>query len=360
MRCGVGDYTARLAEALSEDAGMKVSVLTSETDSLQETRAGGPHISRTVSGWNIKELRRIIGAVRQSRPDIIHLQFPTQGYKVLNGIALVPCLARMLLRVPVVLTWHEYVPPTFSSAARYMCVMALCADVIVVVRPDYRARMHGLIKGLLGRKPIRFIPNASIIPRAVLSPHERRTIRERLGCGTAKLVVFFGFSFPHKGVDLLFQIADPRQHHLLIIGELSPQDSYHSRLLQLAQSTEWKGKVTIAGFVEAAEAGKMLAAADAAVFPFLDGGGRWNSSLHAAASQGTFVVTTSSETNGYDGDANIYYARPNAVAEMRQALLAYQGVRRDGDGATGDPWLEVAKAHKELYSSLLNNEDGCS
>lgn len=354
MHCGVGDYTERLAVALVHHTELEVSVLTSTT-SASRPPAGSPAVHAIISTWHMKGLHHVAAAVRRIGPDIVHVQFPTQGYEALNGPALIPCLARMLLRVPVLVTWHEYLdmPNAFSKQACYLYAMATCASAIVVVRPDYHARIRGLMKKVLGKRPVRFISNASVIPTVTLSPGERDAVREELGCGTRRLIAYFGFSYRHKGVDLLFRIADPARHHLVVIGELSPRDPYHLRLLELAGSAEWKGHATVTGFLDAGAVARLLAAADAAVFPFRDGGGIWNSSLHAAASQGTFVLTTSTERSGYDPDANIYFAPPDAIAEMRGALFQYEGVRKEAETAAGDPWLPAARAHEELYLSLL-------
>jgi glycosyltransferase involved in cell wall biosynthesis len=230
--------------------------------------------------------------------------------------------------------------------------MAIAASALVVVRPDYPQKMPKLMRVLLGRAPIRFIPNTSNVPSIVLSPKERHAMRERLGCGDSKIIAHFGFVFQHKGTDLLFQIADPAQHHLLLIGELSASDAYHARVLQLASMPEWKGKVTITGFVEIEEAARLLALADAVVFPYMGGGGVWNTSLHAAACQGTFVLATSAEKNGYDSAAHIYYAPPQAVDQMKQALSDYAGVRNPHRINAEESWRALAAAHEALYRSL--------
>ena len=181
-------------------------------------------------------------------------------------------------------------------------------------------------------------------------------MRERLGCGDSKIIAHFGFVFEHKGTDLLFRIADPMQHHLLIIGELSATNAYHAQLLQLAAAPEWKGKVTITGFVEAEEAARHLSLADAVVYPHVNGGGIWNTSLHAAVCQGTFVLTTSTERNGYDAVSNIYYVPPQAIDEMRQALVHYAGIRNVNRVDAEDSWRALATAHATLYRSVRENE----
>ena len=71
----------------------------------------------------------------------------------------------------------------------------------------------------------------------------------------------------------------------------------------------------------------MLAAADAVVLPFRSGGGSWNSSIKAAAVQGTFVLTTSTERHGLDPDGNVYYARPSDAKDLMEALRRHLGRR---------------------------------
>jgi hypothetical protein len=88
------------------------------------------------------------------------------------------------------------------------------------------------------------------------------------------------------------------------------------------------GKVAVTGFLPPVETAKLLAVADAVVLHFRDGGGEWNSSLHGASVQGTFVLTNSLETQGYDEDANINYALPGDVPSMQRALRQYSGRRR--------------------------------
>ena len=94
----------------------------------------------------------------------------------------------------------------------------------------------------------------------------------------------------------------------------------------------------------------MLASADAIVLPFTTGGGSWNTSLHGARLQGTFVLTTSRETQGYDSEQNVYYARPGDVDGMRRALEQHLGTwRPPGDIPT---WPRVAAEHFDAYTAM--------
>src|SRR5260370_39959271 len=105
-------------------------------------------------------------------------------------------------------------------------------------------------------------------------------IGSRFASPAVRLVAYFRFAYRPKRVELLFEIADPSQHHLVVIGDLNSKDEYHKSILDRANQAPWSGKATVTGFLPAEEVGRILAAADAIVLPFQDGGGIWNTSIH--------------------------------------------------------------------------------
>lgn len=350
MRCGVGDYTANLARAIAEDGKVELQVLTSQISMPQESDP--PWVLRQMPSWGIGGTRCFLNVLRDLLPDIVHVQYPTQGYQIATAPGLLILLARLRQSVPVIATWHEFPPPSFNRGALCMYALAALAHAIVVVRPGYHVR--GTLASFVGQAPIYHIANASVIPRASLSDAERNNLRSTLKCGDRQLVSFFGFAYPHKGVDQLFELADPARHQIVIIGELSPNDAYHRRLLALIASDRWKDRVTVTGFVEPETVARILAVSDASVFPFVEGGGTWNSSLHAAMAQGTFVITTSRSDRGFVPEHNIYYALPGAIDEMRIALAEHAGRRRAVDiREPHDPWRKIAAEHVEIYRAVL-------
>lgn len=352
MFCGVGDYCARLASAL-RSAGADLQVLTTrnrkgvlEEDSLW--------IHRTMPYWTHHDFSEFKTVLDAYQPDIVHLQYPTQGYD--NGIDLARLMlkARCCRRFAMVSTWHEYPPQVITRAKICQIVLALISRAIIVVRPGYRSHVRGILAASLGRAPIHFVPNASVIPVARMTESERDALRHQWASPDRKIVAFFGFPYPHKGVEQLFEIANPEKHHLLLIGNLTTTDSYHAQLRRLAESDRWRGHVTITGFLEQAMAANFLAAADAVVFPFLNGGGHWNSSLHGAMAQGTFAIATSESRAGYDPEENTYYAKPGEILQMATALDRYAGVRNQS-ATQADPWVEIAKSHLKIYRSCIKN-----
>jgi glycosyltransferase involved in cell wall biosynthesis len=215
-------------------------------------------------------------------------------------------------------------------------------------------KMPGWYRWLNRHKKFRYIPNASSIPAASITEVERNGIRTRLGASENGLIVYFGFAYPAKEIEALFEIADPQRHRLVLICDLSSSDVYQASILALANRDDWAGKVTVTGFLPPVDVANLLAAADAVVLPFRNGGGEWNSSIHSAAIQGTFVLTNSREKQGYDEDANIYYTLPSDVPNMQRALRQYAGHRMRGPSAVqGTNWDTIASAHVELYQRLL-------
>jgi len=347
MQCGIGDYTSHLAQSLGKRKDVTAAVL---TDTAAGSAFEDVDLFPLVRAWGIRETSTVLGMMRKWRPDIVHVQYPSHSYRKIQWI--LPTIA-WLANGPVVQTWHEYYSPRNWPSL----LNAALPGGLVAVRPNYMEKMPGWYRWLNRHKEFRYIPNASSIPSVSLTGAERSAIHTRMGATENGLIVYFGFAYPAKEIEALFEIADPQRHRLVLICDLSATDAYQASIIALANREEWAGKVTVTGFLPPVEAAKLLAAADAVVLPFRDGGGEWNSSIHSASVQGTFVLTNSREKQGYDEDANIYYALPGDVPNMQRALRQYAGRRGRGPSAIQETtWDTIASAHVELYQSLLEGK----
>jgi glycosyltransferase involved in cell wall biosynthesis len=364
MRCGVGDYTFRLASALTQISGLQVGVLTSRAAVSQESPIG-IDLMPLVQAWQWRELRTILNAIRSWAPDVVHVQFPTLGY----GDKLLPWLLPLLLYVagiPIVQTWHDVYRLKallkHGFTVRFIC-KAMVPGALVSVRENYCHRTDRLLRRFLQNKTIKFIPNASSVPRVELNVAERESVRRQYARADVRVIVFFGFIYPKKRVELLFEVAQPDECHIVIIGDSFREAelqyfpgpmrellaNYRESLRQAARSDRWNGKATMTGFLPDHEAARIMAAADAIVLPFIGGAGEWNSSVHAGQAQGTFVLTTATQSRGYDLARNTYFAHENDVEEMKAALKRYVGARSAGRNDTTHPWLAISESHAKLY-----------
>jgi glycosyltransferase involved in cell wall biosynthesis len=110
MRCGVGDYTSCLAEALGKHEDVRVAILTSE-QACKPTQDVSYDIFPVVKSWQISDFSRIEKVIRQWRPDIVHIQYPTQGY---GGHILAYVLPVLLFAQRITKLQRKY--PYFLSA----------------------------------------------------------------------------------------------------------------------------------------------------------------------------------------------------------------------------------------------------
>lgn len=343
-RCGVGDYVASLARALARTPEVQLAVLTQRA--AGRTPEAGFQVLEVATNWRPWELPRAVDAIRRFNPEVVHIHWPSLGFGGRLGPALLP-LACKFLGARVVQTWHD--PWHVDDSARYR-LQRIATDGLIFVRQNFMSLMPRQLLRYMPACPQRFIGSAGALPVSTLSAAQRERLRERYLNGRRTLVAFFGFVYPSKGVEQLFEIADPTTDSLLIVGGLLDAD-YRRRLDEVARARGWIDQFQYMGFVEAQEAADLLHAADAVVLPFLAGGGDWNTSIHGALAQGTFVVTTSAQPEGDDPGRNLYTARISDVADMRRALRLLAG-RRIQTSAT-DPWAEIARLHAAFYGELV-------
>lgn len=351
LRCGVGDYSHNLANALAKLSNVRVGVLTSQGAGRAEVSANDSiEIIPVMAGWRLRELRKAIKLVRGWAPDIVHIQYPTQGYG--GGMLqwLLPVVAFMTGK-KVVQTWHE---AFVLRQAPFFILKAVVPSKIVVVRPEYRKMLIPFYRWLLAKRDLIYIRSASTISKSDMDEKAKSILRTRYLKGQERLVVYFGFVYPSKGAEFLFEMADPATDHLVIAGEIPDGSEYGQRIRVRAAGEPWRGKATITGFLLPQDVAELLSVADAVVLPFRVGGGNWNTSIHAAVLQGSFVLTTSLTRHGYDEAQNIYFAGIDAVEEMKTALGRYAGIRRAySPDIDRDEWQRIALEHYTLYSDGL-------
>lgn len=346
MKCGVGDYTAILAERLSALPGMEIGVLTSSKASDRAC----VHLIRPTSDWGWGDLNRIMGVVKSFRPDLVHIQYPTLGYDRNLMPFWLPFVIR-LIGIRVVQTWHE--PLRWRSLYWYLPAV-LMKGGLVVVEPDFSDLTAAWVRPFLALKQISFIPVGSSIPRVILEPHERTAVRSRF-CGEGeRLIAYFGFASPSKRIELLLDITDPVRDRLVFLCDLNENDEYQKMILDKIRAGAWRDRTIVTGFLPPTDVGSILAVADAAVFPFANGVAFRNTSFLAARTQGLFVLTTSFTKNGYAAEEHVYYAAPGNIDEMRQALFDYAGKEPPGNISLPVDWDFIADEHIRLYQAVLN------
>lgn len=342
--CGVGDYAEKLAMALAKEPGMTIGVLT--TQQTNTSRADGVAILNKALSWRLGELFALVRSVWAWRPDVLHIQYPSQGFfeRVLPDVLPIVC---RLLQIKVVQTWHE---PYRLRRLPQLLLNLLGANGLIFVRPNYLDLLPRSFQAIVKHFQFSVIPNASSLPICKLSTREVADLRHSYLMGKTRLIVFFGFLYRSKGVEQLFEIANPLSDRLVLVGPVADPE-YQAQLKAKAALRGWEDNVQFAGFLPSEMAANLLAAADAVLLPFLSGGGEWNTSIHAAQSQGTLVITTSKSPAGDDPVANMYTAAPGSIDEMRDALNRLSG-RHSPPRSPDAQWGEIAGAHLAFYQGI--------
>lgn len=338
-RCGVADYLWHLAGELAQDPEMKVAVLSA----CPNPAAGSVPIRHFGTSEPVR-VASVRSVVDEFKPDIVHIQYPSRR-AISRGVA---GYVRRVLGIAVIQTWHEHYRECNQVGWRNL----LGLDGLIYVRGDFLKKLPVWLRVLLGKRSVH-ISNAATIPAACLTQEQRAEIKRSIG-GDQQLVSYFGFANPNKGIEAIFEIADPDRHHLLLICELDPTNDYHHRLLKLAGSERWGGRVTVTGFLPPERVGLLLAASDAIVFPFVTGTGSWNTSVRAALDSGSFVLGTSADAcaPGYDPEQNLSLVPCGDNRALRFALRAGIGTRRDPNTDSG--WAAIARTHRDFYARFID------
>lgn len=342
-QCGIGDYVSRLAESLASRDGIEVAVLTQVG---AHSPVPGVEVLPVAGHWRLAEMKGLLRTVRNWRPDVVHIHYPSRVF----GASLLPTLlpvACKLLGLRVVQTWHEPWPLRETYRA---VIQRVATDGLLFVRPNYRELLEPVLRPLLWLSRSRIIRSAGALPVSRMTEQQRDALRSRYVQGANNLVVFFGFLYASKGVEQLFDIADPQRDVLVLAGS-APDPVYLDKLKALAAERGWAGRLIFTGHLPPEEASDLLFAADAVVLPFLEGGGDWNTSIHAALDQGTLVITTAMAPAGDDPARNLYTARISDVHEMKRALGSLAG--RRAAALPENRWIGIARSHVEFYRSVL-------
>ena len=357
-RDGVADYTRHLTAALVESG---VDVVPVPFEGLLTTA------------------RR----VRHSTPDVVHVQFAPSAFRFSARPGLLPDL----VRAPVVTTLHEY---GWWSAAPWVPDRAWRA----VERRRWFDRETGRLAprsaatvttnaghaDALRRRLRRDAVAVPLAPNvADHGPVDRDAVRERLGVPLdARVVAFFGFVHPVKGVRYLVDAAaalraQGRPVHVLVLGGFTslalPEDEAAAFRAELEEHVrERGGHVTITGHLPAEDVSAALHASDLACFPFTAGATTKSGAVLSAFAHGLPAVVTAADPPDPrldDGRTVVVAPRVRDGAALADALarLLDDPALRERVAAGGAElaaertWPRIAAAHRRLYREVLDRQE---
>ena len=160
MKCGVGDYSYNLIKEIAKSDN-EVSVITSEQAKNSDENF---KIYNVVKKWNFRNLSCIIKQLKEIKPDLVHIQYPSNEYKKNAMANFLPLVIKLVLKCKVVATVHEYSIVSKLGKIRNFIGMKL-ADETIVVEKRYIDDINRDFKILAKGVKFKYIPIFSNIPK---------------------------------------------------------------------------------------------------------------------------------------------------------------------------------------------------
>ncbi len=368
MRCGVGDYTAMLCDFLFQ-LPVSIHVLTSR-QARPDLRLSGHsqlEVHPRVEKWNYDAWRTIHRAIKEMQPDVVNIQWPTAVYGRSPAINLLPLFLRTHhARTPVVTTLHEL--RYFKALTRLRILPALVfSRRLIVVDPMDLEVIQTLYPPAVSR--CRHIPIASNLP-VVPRDFGREERRRQLGfTGEDFVVGFFGFANPPKGLETLFAAlhklkAKTPRIKFLLLSQFSDQNAYQRKLLRELKTSGLDAITVNPEYAEPRLAAEILASADCAALPFVDGVSVKRGSMLACLAQGLPMITTRpkrGEGQNFQDGANMLLVPPKDALALAKAIgrlmedpdLRGRLALGAWDLARRFSWEDIARRQLEVFTDAL-------
>ena len=353
VRCGVTDYSRRLAQELRLEGTRVLEVVRGGSGGVG---FGADGCLRLSGGWKnpIALALTLIGAKRAGC-NVVHVEYPTVAYGRSLGISLVGWMVRFL-GLSFVYTAHEF--SSYGPLGHVRQLPSLyAADAVVAVDEQER---DAILEYLPAGAEVHLIHIGSNISRFAGSASDVQQLRASLAGPGTTVAAFFGFVLPSKHFhEILRAMAELKGSErlstkLLLVGELDPANGYQAEALNLIKGLGLTDDVITTGYLPAENVGLYLRAADYALLPTDHGASVRNGSFLAAYQEGIEVVT--SAPKGDFPFHDVRFLDTNDVEGIKKAIVAEQKreiPRYDRDVDFG--WKRVARSHANLYQEVLDH-----
>jgi len=334
-------------------------------------------------------LPSVVKSMREIRPDAVLLFYTSWVYEKHLMITLVPILSKILLpKVPFVTqleteeAWYDASLLTrgvikilryFKGPYVQWSTLLYGSDRLITLSEKLKNALLENFPNLNSR--ILVIPPPPLVHMCE-GDHEndRSMLRRSVGINeTEFLIVYFGYIYSAKGVDILFEAmrilkARAEMVRPVIVGggvDLQCPSPDVQGLLDLARTLDIQDRITWTGNYdsESDDASKWLYAADACVLPFNSGVTLNRSSFAAAAAHGLPIITTRGKTleSPFLDRQNVYLCPPQdseAIARAVESLMnspALGELLRSGALDLASEYFSWNKAVDQTVDALTGN-----
>ncbi|MBN2390350.1 MAG: glycosyltransferase family 4 protein [Anaerolineae bacterium] len=334
---GVGDFTRELGMALHTD-GHEIHIFTSQMNDRQPSPVQEDELAiyRDIYDWDRSTHTEITRWINTLALDVVNIQYQAAAYQMRGGINFYPRAQKRRLTAPIVVTYHDLLPPYLFPKAgplRQWSVRQLAqhADGVIVTNGDDYTALAATMEVKL--PPTRLIPIGSNIAPQPPPGYDRMAWRAARGIYPNDMLIgFFGFLNRGKGVETLIDAlghlvtAGLPAHLIFIGGRTGSSDSTNARYADEIDAVIEKAglgaHVQRTGYTTPAEVSAALLAVDVCALPYRNGASLRHGTLHAALAHGNAIVTTTpqTETPQLQDGKNILLIPPDNATALVNAL----------------------------------------
>lgn len=358
IRCGVGHYTSRLSRELAAE---KLDFQLLSTEGV-DRKTPAPLL--TVPNWKVRTIPKMLDAIKTSRAQIVHIQYPAVGYRRQLGINLLPYVIKLLRpRLKLVITLHEYHQSRWIGKLRNLITILPAHKVLVSNQLD----KSGLARWV-GYK-VRIVPIGANFE--VAKPNQQfyeKTLKD-LGLAVSKpTLVFFGYAFPSKRLEVLLDALNEPQllnYQLLLVASFDKDEPYQKMLkAKINKLNQNEIRAGVTGFLEGDDVSAILQASRYFVLPNVRPISAKSGTAIAATVNGMILLSHGSnrpiETTPFEHLKNSYLLErvtPQSIAaaiehledspaDSRKILAGVKELQKYFS------WTNIVKQHTKLYEEL--------
>lgn len=332
-RCGIGDYTRLLCENLVKvNKDMSFYIITSSDPEIAECGYSYERIKilPEISDWSFSGLSLIIKKIKETSPDIIHIEFNRSLYGCSIAMNFLPYLLKKENPdYEIMITSHDLPGPLKNKDPFFwlttLVMLAYCDRIIVSNDIDLNSFTAKLP---FVKRKCSLVPVGSNIPKIESS---RAMVRKELNISEdTQLLSFFGFIREDKCLTELFYafsglLRAGRNLRLLIVGGVKNREIL-SFLQKLSHELNIDNMIIWMDYQSDKRVSELLSASDAVVLPYKNGISTNSGAFAAAVLHNLPIVTTYAKfmPEVIKNDYNLMMVKPT-IEGLTNALLRMTG-----------------------------------